>query len=73
MDRFLSREIRVWVYGVTVVAMPLLVFYGVVEQSAAPLWIAAAGGVLVPGLALANVPPKGQTPLTPPDDQDPAG
>lgn len=57
--RWLSdREHRKYLYGVSLVALPLLVFYGVVSESAAPLWIAAAGGVLTPGLALNNLPPK---------------
>ena len=58
MDKFLNRETRKWVYGIAIAVMPLLVFYGVVEETAAPLWIAAVGGVLVPGLAFANVPKK---------------
>ena len=58
MDRFLPADVRRWVYGVAIVAMPLLVFYGVVSESAAPLWVAAVGGILVPGLAVANVPSK---------------
>lgn len=55
MDRFLPADVRKWVYGVAIVAMPLLVFYGLVSEAAAPLWIALVGGILVPGLAIANV------------------
>lgn len=58
IDKIMPRRARKWAYGVTIVAMPLLVYYGVIESAAAPLWIAAAGGVLVPGLALANLTPK---------------
>ena len=58
MDRFLPRDVRVWVYGIALVLMPLLVFYGIVSNAAAPLWIALVGAILVPGLAVANVPPK---------------
>ena len=35
---------------------PLLVFYGVVEETSWPLWIAVIQQVLVPGMALNFVP-----------------
>lgn len=53
----LSPAVRRWVYGVALAAMPLAVLYGIVSEAAAPLWLALVGAVLVPGLALANVPP----------------
>lgn len=51
-----SPAARRWLYGVLIAAVPLLVAYGVLEESAAPLWIAAAGAVVGHGLAAANVP-----------------
>lgn len=57
-DNILPRNIRVWVYGIAIPLLPLLVFYGVISENAAPLWLAAIGGVLTPGLALANVPKR---------------
>jgi len=35
-------------------SVPLLVFYGVLAEAAAPLWIAAAGAWLSTGLAAKN-------------------
>lgn len=51
----LPAHTRRWVYSIGLAAIPLLVFYGVLEKEAAPLWIAAIGAVLGNGLALANV------------------
>jgi hypothetical protein len=52
-----SREVRKWVYGVALAAIPLLVAFGIIEESQAPLWIALVGAVVAPGLALANLSP----------------
>ncbi len=51
----IPAHVRKWIYSISLAAMPLLVFYGVLEENAAPLWIAAIGAVLGNGLALANV------------------
>lgn len=53
-----SREVRKALYGICLAAVPLLVFYGVISEDAAPLWIAMIGAVLAPSLALANLTPK---------------
>lgn len=53
-----TREVRKWIYGVALVAVPLLVAYGIIDENLAPLWIALIGAIFVPGLALANLPPK---------------
>jgi hypothetical protein len=53
-----DREHRKYLYGVSIVGIPLLVAYGAVSESAAPLWLAFVGGILTPGLALNNLPPK---------------
>lgn len=44
----LSPAVRRWVYGLSLVSLPILVFYGLVEPEASPLWAAFA-------LALFNV------------------
>lgn len=51
---FLPENVRAWVYRVSTAALPLLVAYGVVEDSKAPLWLAAAAAFFVPGLAAVN-------------------
>lgn len=45
---------RRWIYGVAVPALPLLVAYGVIDESQASLWIAVLGAIFVPALALRN-------------------
>lgn len=51
-----SPRVRAYIYGIAVAALPILIAVGVVSKEDAPLWIAFAGAVLVPGLALANTP-----------------
>lgn len=50
----LTPAVRQWIYGVAMVALPLLVAYGVLDDAQAPLWAAVIGAVLVPGLALTH-------------------
>jgi len=56
-NKVLSREGRKWLYGIALTVVPLLVAYGVVEESAAPLWIALVGSLLAPTLALTHLTP----------------
>jgi hypothetical protein len=53
-----NREVRKWLYSVSLTVVPLLVAYGIIEQDAAPLWIALVGSVLAPSLALTHLSPK---------------
>jgi hypothetical protein len=46
---------RKHLYMVSLAAIPLLVFYGLVSQDAAPLWIAVIGAVVAPTVALNNI------------------
>ncbi len=55
MDWFTPHRRR-WIYGISMALGPLLVFYGVVEESAWPLWVAVIQQVLVPAMALNFVP-----------------
>ena len=61
MRDLLNPATRRWIYGISVVAIPLLVTYGALDENVAPLWLAVIGAVLVPGLALANVNPDEPT------------
>ena len=54
MEKYLSREVRKWIYGISLAAVPLLVLYGVIDESAAPLWVALIGAVVAPTLALTH-------------------
>lgn len=61
IDFVLSREGRKWWYALAIPAVGLLVFYGVISQEAAPLWlamIAAFLGVGSPVVALSHLSPK---------------
>ena len=71
MSGVLAREpVRVWLYSVGVAILLLLVAYGLVEDTKAPLWLGLLGAVLyVPGVeaARARVSPV----QTGPGDADP--
>lgn len=59
MEKFrgiLTPQVRRYIYGICIVLMPLLVFYGILTAAAAPLWIALVGAILVPAMALPNTP-----------------
>lgn len=56
---WLTPTIRRWAYGVITALVPILVAYGAVEQTTAPLWAALAASVLGTGTALAHVPTGG--------------
>lgn len=49
-------ETRKWLYGVTTAVVPLLVFYGFVEDSAASLWIGLGMHVFASGTAWTHTP-----------------
>lgn len=40
MNKYLTPNVRRWIYGVCVAALPLLIYFGLVEPEAAPLWLA---------------------------------
>jgi hypothetical protein len=65
MNWLADREHRKYLYGISIVAMPLLVAYGAVSETMAPLWVAVLGAILTPALALNN--------LTPPEDKTGTG
>jgi hypothetical protein len=56
--KLMSREGRKYIYIVSLAAIPLLVFYGVISEDAAPLWIALAGAVIAPVMALSHLSPE---------------
>ena len=53
-----SRGVRKWLYLVSLAVIPLLVFYGVITEDAAPLWVALVGSILAPTLALTHLSPE---------------
>lgn len=53
---WLTPTIRRWAYGVITALVPILVAYGAIEQTTAPLWAALAASVLGTGTALAHTP-----------------
>lgn len=58
MDWFTPQRRR-WIYGISMALGPLLVFYGVVEEAAWPLWLAVLQQVFVPAMALNFIPGSG--------------
>ena len=56
MSKWLSNpKNRKHLYMVSLAAIPLLVFYGLVSQDAAPLLMALVGAVVAPTVALNNI------------------
>lgn len=49
-----SESTRAYLYRILTVALPVLVFYGVLAEQSVALWIALGGSVLGTGLASAN-------------------
>jgi hypothetical protein len=59
MQKWLNnRNNRKWLYEVSLAGIPLLVGYGIVSESVAPLWVAVAGAVLAPAVALGHLTPE---------------
>lgn len=53
---WLTPQLRAWLYGIVTAIVPLLTIYGIVDQTAAPLWLALAASVLGTSTALAHTP-----------------
>ena len=51
----LTPAVRAWIYGVIIAAVPLLTAYGVLDDSKAAVWVAAAAAVLGLGTSAAHV------------------
>jgi hypothetical protein len=58
MNWFEDRTHRKYLYLISIPAMALLAFYGVLTKEAVPLWMAFVTAVLSPTLALRNLPDK---------------
>ena len=61
LEKLLSREGRKYIYIVSLAVIPLLVAYGVIDEEVAPLWVALAGAVIAPVVALTHLTPKEPT------------
>jgi hypothetical protein len=57
-SKLMSREGRKYVYLVSLTVIPLLVFYGVISEEAAPLWVALVAAVVAPMTALTHLTPE---------------
>lgn len=53
---WLTPDVRRWLYGIATALVPILVVYGVIESSTAPMWVALVASVLGTGTALVHVP-----------------
>lgn len=67
----IPMNVRRYIYGVSLAAIPLLVALGILEDEIAPLVVALVGAVVAPGLALANMTPDSE-PHPHWDDEDEA-
>ncbi|OYO16296.1 hypothetical protein CGZ94_04975 [Enemella evansiae] len=68
MRNLLTPAARRWLYGIALAALPLLIVYGILTETTAPLWGALAGAILVPGVAIANTPATDPPPRRGRDD-----
>lgn len=53
---WLTPDVRRWLYGIATALVPILVVYGVIESTTAPMWVALVASVLGTGTALVHVP-----------------
>ena len=53
---WLTPQVRAWLYGIVTAIVPLLTIYGILDQTAAPLWLALGASVLGTSTALAHTP-----------------
>ncbi|EEH64398.1 hypothetical protein HMPREF0044_0135 [Gleimia coleocanis DSM 15436] len=51
-----TPKFRRWTYGIATATVPLLVVYGVLEESVAPLWLALVGQIFATGTAYLHTP-----------------
>lgn len=58
LNKIMSRDGRKYIYLISVAVIPLLVFYGVISEDAAPLWIALVAAVVAPMTALTHLTPE---------------
>jgi hypothetical protein len=55
LDLLISPRFRQWLYGIALVAVPLLIAYGVVSAEVAALWAALIAAILGQGTAFAAI------------------
>lgn len=73
IDKVISLTTRRWIYGVATAVIPLLIAYGVLDKATAPLWVALAGAIIVPGMAVAATVPATATAVVDDTDHDDDG
>ena len=60
MERLMTRQVRKYLYGVTIAAVTVLVAYDVISGEAAPLWLALSAavlGIVAPATAITHMTP----------------
>ena len=68
----MSTSTRAWIYGVVGAGIAVAVGYGALETEQAALWLAFAGAILVPTMALSNMStasPTDELPLPPEESE----
>lgn len=50
----MSEPTRAWIYRALVALVPILAFYGILDEQAGALWLSLAASVLGLGLAVKN-------------------
>lgn len=53
-----TPKVRAWIYRIILSAAPLVVFYGLMTQEAAALWVALVATLLGNGMAAFNTSTK---------------
>jgi hypothetical protein len=60
MERLMTRQVRKYLYAVTIAAVAVLVAYDVISGEAAPLWLALSAavlGIVAPATAITHMTP----------------
>ena len=60
MERLMTRQVRKYLYAVTIAVVTVLVGYDVIAGEAAPLWLALAAavlGIMAPATAITHMTP----------------
>lgn len=70
--KYLTPQVRQWLYSIVTVAVPLLMVYGIVDAETAPLWLGLAAAVFGTGTAAVAVANQRKNGVLPSNGDDKA-
>lgn len=54
LDKYLTPKVRRYLYAIVTALVPILIAYGVVDETTSALWVALSAAVLGTGTAVAH-------------------